>query len=226
MLPPLAEFIENPETRCPAALVLDTSASMKGKPIAELNAGVRAFFDDIRADPLASLRVELGLICFGGGARLERDFATLDIGPVPELAAGGNTPLGAALHLAIDALEYRVNRYRAAGIAHYRPWLFLITDGRPTDGIAWQLAAQRAQMADLSGNLAMHPIGVANADMRLLGELASPLRPPIQLKGLNFRDLFDWMSRSMRHVSLSRIGGRQPGLPALGDWAVMEGPSP
>lgn len=223
MLPPLAEFIENPETRCPAVLVLDTSASMKGAAIAELNAGVRAFFDDIRKDPLAALRVELAMVCFGGGARLERDFATLDVGPVPELAAGGNTPLGAALHLAVDALEYRVNRYRAAGIAHYRPWLFLITDGRPTDGIAWQLAAQRAQLADLAGTLALYPIGVAKADMALLGELASPLRPPILLDGLRFRDLFDWMSRSMRRVSLSRIGTRQPPLPELGDWALAGG---
>ncbi len=220
MLPPLAEFIENPETRCPAVLVLDTSASMKGAAITELNAGVRAFFNDIRSDPLATLRVELAMVCFGGGARLERDFATLDVGAVPELAAGGNTPLGAALHLAVDALEYRVNRYRAAGIAHYRPWLFLITDGRPTDGIAWQLAAQRAQHADLSGALALYPIGVAKADMALLAELASPLRAPILLDGLRFRDLFEWMSRSMRRVSLSRIGTRQPPLPELGDWAL------
>lgn len=223
MLPPLAEFIENPETRCPAVLVLDTSASMKGAAISELNAGVRAFFNDIRSDPLASLRVELAMVCFGGGARLERDFATLDVGPVPELAAGGNTPLGAALHLAVDALDYRVNRYRAAGIAHYRPWLFLITDGQPTDGIAWQLAAQRAQLADLSGALALYPIGVAKANMALLAELASPLRPPILLDGLRFRDLFSWMSRSMRRVSLSRIGTRQPPLPELGDWAIAGG---
>ena len=224
MRAPLAEFIENPETRCPVALVMDTSASMKGKAITELNAGLRGFFDDIRSDPLALLRVELAMICFGGGARLERDFATLDHGPVPELAAGGNTPLGAALHLAVDALEFRVNRYRAAGIAHSRPWLFVLTDGVPTDGIAWQLAAQRAQEADLAGRLTLFPIGVAQADMDLLSELASPLRPPIRLRDLRFRDLFGWMSQSMRRVSLSRLGaGRAPPLPAIGSWASLGG---
>lgn len=35
-----AEFAENPEQRCPCLLLLDTSGSMGGRPIAELNEGL------------------------------------------------------------------------------------------------------------------------------------------------------------------------------------------
>src|SRR5512135_259935 len=63
------EFAENPEPRCPVVLVLDTSGSMQGTPIAELNEGLRAFSAAIQADRLASLRVEVAVIAFGGKPR-------------------------------------------------------------------------------------------------------------------------------------------------------------
>ena len=54
----MAEFADNPEPRCPVVLVLDTSGSMNGMPIMELNEGLRAFGTALKADRLASLRVE------------------------------------------------------------------------------------------------------------------------------------------------------------------------
>ena len=57
----LPEFVQNPENRCPVILLLDTSASMRGEPMAELNAGLRAFHHQIMTDDLASLQQEIGL---------------------------------------------------------------------------------------------------------------------------------------------------------------------
>jgi uncharacterized protein YegL len=45
-----------------------------------------------------------------------------------------------------------------------------------------------------------------DANMPKLGELAPPNRPPVKLDGLRFRDLFVWLSKSMRTVSTSVIG--------------------
>ena len=53
-----AEFAENPEPRCPCLLLLDTSGSMNGTPIQDLNAGLSTFRDAIAADSLALKRVE------------------------------------------------------------------------------------------------------------------------------------------------------------------------
>lgn len=57
-----AEFAENSEPRCPCLLLLDTSGSMVGRPIDELNAGLQTFREELNADALAAKRVEVGLI--------------------------------------------------------------------------------------------------------------------------------------------------------------------
>src|SRR5512133_3968976 len=65
-----AEFADNPEPRCPVVLVLDTSGSMKGEPITELNQGLFEFGQTLRKDRLTSLRVEVALVTFGGRVRV------------------------------------------------------------------------------------------------------------------------------------------------------------
>lgn len=65
-----AEFADNPEPRCPVILVLDTSGSMQGSAIKELNEGLRAFAVALKSDRLASLRVEVAVIAFGGKVRM------------------------------------------------------------------------------------------------------------------------------------------------------------
>ena len=60
-----SDFALNPEPRCPCLLLLDVSGSMEGEPITELNAGLKAFRDELVADELASKRVEVACITFG-----------------------------------------------------------------------------------------------------------------------------------------------------------------
>jgi len=217
----LPEFVDNPENRCPVVLLLDASASMRGAAIDELNAGVAAFRQQILMDETASLRVELSVIAFGGDVRLVRDFTTIDDLIAPRLEAGGDTPMGGALDLGLKTLEARKAVYRRAGIHYYRPWLFLITDGAPTDGPLWQEAAMRAQEADLYGRLSFFTVGVDGADMEILGEIAAANRPPLKLQGLKFRELFQWLSTSVRRVSLSRVDAQRVTLPPVDGWAQV-----
>jgi uncharacterized protein YegL len=60
-----SEFADNPEPRCPCLLLLDTSASMEGEAMAELNRRLAAFRDELSTDALAMKRVELGIVSFG-----------------------------------------------------------------------------------------------------------------------------------------------------------------
>ena len=62
------EFAENPEPRVPCVLIVDTSTSMQGPRIDELNKGLQAYKQELLADPLASKRVEVAIVTFGGGA--------------------------------------------------------------------------------------------------------------------------------------------------------------
>ena len=125
----MPEFVENPENRCPVILLLDTSGSMSGQPIQELNRGLAAFKEDVQKDSQASLSVEVSIITFSPIVKLTQDFVTIDQFTLPTLEVGGVTPMGAAIEYALDFLENRKQTYKANGILYYRPWVFLITDG-------------------------------------------------------------------------------------------------
>ena len=202
----LPEFVSNPENRCPVVLVLDTSKSMEGEALDELNAALAAFKYDMERDSVASLRVEVALITFGGEAELIQDFTTCDDFTAPRLKAKGKTSMGGGLNMALDLLEARKNAYKANGIPYYRPWLMLITDGDPTDYGVWQEAAQRLECAYQNNKLTFFAVGVGEADMNTLAEVAPKARPPFKMQGLDFRSLFLWLSASVRRVSTSRVG--------------------
>ena len=208
-------FAENPEPRCPCVLVLDTSGSMGGKPIDQLNAGYQALLNELLEDPLASKRVELAVVTFGP-VKLVQDFDTPDMIAARDLEVTGDTPMGEAIEFAIDLVRERKEVYRQAGIAYYRPWIFVITDGSPTD--SWTAAARAVKEGEASNAFSLFAVGVEGADMRTLAEIA--VRDPIKLKGLRFAELFRWLSNSLKSVSRSKTTERVA-LPAPTGWAEV-----
>ena len=199
------DFADNPEPRCPVVLLLDTSGSMRGTPIRELNAGVQLFRDELLSDALASKRVEVAIVGFGP-VQVIQDFVTADYFNPPELRAEADTPMGSAIETALDLLQSRKDTYKANGIAYYRPWVFLITDGGPTD--YWQTAAHRVKDGEAKKSFAFFCIGVEDARIDILSQIST--RKPLQLKELRFRDLFLWLSSSLKSVSRSTPGDEVP----------------
>jgi uncharacterized protein YegL len=215
------DFAENPEQRCPCVLLLDISGSMAGAPIAELNKGVATFRDELAADSLAAKRVEVALVTFGGQVQTACDFTTPESFQPPALAAGGDTPMAAPIDQGLDLLQRRKDAYRANGIAYYRPWVFLITDGGPTDEGVWQSAAERVKQGEASKAFSFFAVGVRGANFDKLKQIA--VREPLTLDGLRFRDLFVWLSRSLQSVSRSNPGDTVPlsNPAAPGGWAAV-----
>ena len=198
------EFAENPEPRCACLLLLDTSGSMQGPAIAQLNLGLQSFKDELVSDPLAAKRVEVAVLTFGNAPQLVADFVdAADFAP-PQLVAGGLTPMGAAIADALSRLAARKETYRTNGVAYYRPWVFLITDGEPTDDYA--AAVREVRDGEARGAFSFYAVGVSDANMQKLAQIAPLERPPVKLDGLRFRDLFIWLSKSMRTVSHSTVG--------------------
>jgi uncharacterized protein YegL len=196
------DFAENPEPRVACILLLDVSGSMAGAPIAELNEGLTAYKDELAADSLASKRVEVAVVTFGGVVQTVCDFTTAEGFHPPTLTATGNTPMGGAIREAVEMLRRRKDSYRAYGISYYRPWIFLITDGGPTD--EWQSAAEQVKQGEASKAFSFFAVGVQGANMEILKQICT--RSPLTLKGLRFRDLFVWLSQSQKSVSRSNPG--------------------
>lgn len=215
----VVEFAENPEPRCPCVLLLDTSGSMQGEAIEALNQGLLSLKDELVKNSLASRRVEVAIVTFDSQVNVVQDFVTADQFNPPILTAQGLTTMGAGIHKALDMVQERKSLYRANGIAYYRPWIFMITDGEPQgeqDHIVEQ-AAQRVQGDEANKRVAFFSVGVENANMTRLNQLA--VRTPLKLRGLNFVEMFVWLSASMAAVSHSKVD-EQVALPPIG-WGSI-----
>jgi uncharacterized protein YegL len=213
------EFAENPEPRCPCVLLLDTSGSMAGEPLRALQSGLETFKFDLLLDDLAKKRVEVAVITFDAQIQIVRDFSTADQFTTPTLTAQGNTRMGAAIHEALDLVETRKRLYRSYGISYYRPWVFMITDGEPegeSEGVV-QRAIQRIQTEEDQKRVAFFSVGVQGANMDRLRTLT--VRAPLKLRGLNFKEMFLWLSASMQRVSQSKLD-EQVSLPPPG-WGQL-----
>ena len=203
------DLLDNPTTRVPVCLCLDTSYSMCGNPINELNEGIRIFLNAINNDEVAKYSAEIAIVTFDSDARVIQDFATVDKINPPTLTANGLTSMNQGVNLALDILENRKKEYAKAGVDYYQPWLVLMTDGAPTESI--DSAVNRALSLEEKKKLTQFLIGIGNADMNALSRFSNK-RPPLKLKGLNFQGFFEWLSKSVSITSRS-VPGQTASLP-------------
>ena len=109
--------------------------------------------------------------------------------------------------MALDCLEKRKVEYKDAGVDYYQPWLVLMTDGEPNgDSTEFNRAVARTLELANQRKLTIFPIGIGDkADMECLAKF-SPKRPPLRLKGMNFKGFFEWLSASVSRTSQSMPG--------------------
>ena len=176
----------------------------------EMINGVRTFYEELRSDEVAQYSAEVCIVTFGGTKpKLILDFANIERQTdLPKLVAEGDTPIGEAVNLALDCLDKRKKEYKDKGVDYYQPWLVLMTDGAPVGSQPAELdrAIQRTVELITAKKLTVFPIGIGEeADMNTLARF-SPNRTPLRLKGMCFKEFFQWLSQSVSRTSMSMPG--------------------
>ena len=169
------EQARNQDLKCPLVLLLDTSGSMDGAPIDELNKALVQIKEDILNDKMLSNRLEVGIVAFDDDARVERpiDLISPDT-DLPILSIGGVTNLVAGMNKAIELVTDRKNFYKSNGELYYRPFIVLFTDGAPTNTPEEieELDKNIQKLSDEKRFIFL-PFGIDGADMQLLAKLAA-----------------------------------------------------
>jgi uncharacterized protein YegL len=192
----------------PLLLLLDVSSSMKGAPIDELNRALVGWERDLKGDEQLQRHGEIAIITFGGrqakvisGSSPDADgaFEPVATWRAPKLAAGGVTPMVEAISLAITLAVERRASLSKRGILSYRPNVFLITDGQPTDAQGnpsedWRRLVPELRAAEERNRLLFFALGVTAADETVLRGLAPDAY--YKTKDIQFRQLLRLVSTS------------------------------
>ncbi|MGL6076680.1 MAG: vWA domain-containing protein [Fimbriiglobus sp.] len=192
----MAEFVGR---RLPIYLVLDCSGSMAGEPIEAVRQGVKALLADLRGDPTALETAFLSVITFNSGAQQVCPLTELMLFQEPTLDASGSTSLGEALKLVQQAVDTEVRKSTATQKGDYKPLVFIMTDGQPTDN--WQAAADAIKAKKL-GNIiacAAGP-GASTEPLKKVTEIVVKLD---NLQPDTLKQFFKWVSDSIKTTSAS-----------------------
>ena len=122
------------------------------------------------------------------------------------------TCMGEGLSLGLYLLEKRKAQYKATGVDYYQPILVVMSDGHPNgDRKVWEETTERIRELGTARKLSVVAVGIGNdADMEMLAKV-SPRQRPVRLNGLQFREFFAWLSRSVANVSAS-LPGEEPNV--------------
>ena len=126
--------------RLPVYLLLDTSGSMSGEPIEASKNGLQVLVSALRQDPYALETAFISVITFDSTAKQVCPLTELATFQPPNLVASGSTALGEALDLLAQKISSEVTTTTAEVKGDWKPLVFIMTDGEPTDD--WQNGLQ------------------------------------------------------------------------------------
>lgn len=201
--------------RLPVYILADVSGSMQGTPIESVKSGIRQLHRDLMGDPQAIESAYLSVLTFANNAVQLVPLTEVTAFQPPDLVASGNTNFGDGLRLLLDVFDRELMRTTAEQKGDWRPLVFILSDGAPTD-VDWPMYAQQ-----LRDRRPANIIAVAcgdQADAQVLKQVTETVIMMQDMSPDAFRAFFRFVSASVKQTS-AKVG-------ALADGAGITLPPP
>lgn len=201
--------------RLPVFLLIDSSGSMRGEPIHAVNVGISAMLSALRQDPYALESVHISLITFDREINEILPLTPLDqaqIGEI-ELPQSGATHMGEGLLFLAKKVAEQVVQSSNDQRGDFRPMLFIMTDGSPSDLQCFREAIPKIKACQFAEIVACAAGPKANTDY--LKQLTDHVVVLDSMDSSAFAQFFKWVSDSITVGSMSAgiEGGMDTKLP-------------
>lgn len=179
--------------KLPVYLLLDTSGSMSGEPIEAVKNGVQLLVSTLRQDPHALETAYLSIIGFGSSASVLAPLTEVSAFQPPALVASGTTSMGEALRLLATRVDQEVTRTTAETKGDWKPLVFLMTDGSPTDD--WQHGLNR--LKSVKTGMVVACAAGHGADTSVLKQITEVVVQLDTADANTIKAFFKWVSASV-----------------------------
>lgn len=180
--------------RLPVYILIDTSGSMKGEPIESVKVGLADMIATLRQNPYALETVWISIITYDKDVNQILPLTELEQVQIPSIFTpdSGPTHTGAALQLLCSRYDAEVQRGSSSQKGDWRPIVFLLTDGKPSDIMLYNEMIPEIQRRKFGNFVACAAGPKAHVDP--LKKLTDNVFILENMDSTSFRKLFEWVS--------------------------------